>query len=104
MAFRRRFPGDSFFLLIGMDNLSEFKRWREPERILSLATVVVMTRPGFKPGEAMFLSHPRVRLVEVPAIGIASNVLRERVRNGKSIRYLVQDGVERYIDDHRLYA
>jgi len=104
LEFSRQMPGNSFSLLIGMDNVSEFRGWREPEKILSLATVVVMTRPGFKPRGDTFLGHPRVRVVEVPAIGVASTLLRERVRKGKSIRYLVPDGVERYIADNRLYV
>jgi len=102
--FKQRMQGDSFFLLIGMDNLAEFRTWREPDKILSLATVVVMTRPGLRPGADEFLGDPRVRLVEVPAIGVASTFLRQRVREGKSIRYLVPAEVEEYIVHHRLYV
>lgn len=101
--FKRQMRGDAFYLLIGMDNLADFRTWREPEKILSLATVVVMTRPGVRPGADDFLGDPRVRLVEVPAIGIASTLLRQRVREGKSIRYFVPSDVEKYIVRHGLY-
>lgn len=96
-------PGTHLTVLIGMDNLVDFGSWRDPEGILDLARVAVMTRPGYKAtGEgASFLRH--MTLCEVPHIGIAARDIRERVAAGKSIRYLVPAQVEAFIHEQGLY-
>jgi len=86
-----------------MDNLLDFESWKEPEAILTEATVIVMTRPGFTPGREEQSLLNRVRVCEVPYIGIAGKDIRRRVAEGKSIRYLVPDAVEQYIREHGLY-
>jgi nicotinate-nucleotide adenylyltransferase len=100
---QRERPDARLFLLIGMDNLPEFPTWRSPERILELATVVVMTRPGFAANDVPPDLKGRVRMCPVPTIGIASSDIRARVKEGKSIRYLVADSVRDYIHHHNLY-
>lgn len=94
---------DSFHLLIGADNLMEFHTWREPDRILELATVVAMTRPGFSLSKFDDRFRNRIVTCEVPEIAIESRTIRARVGDGKSIRYLVPVAVETYIVQHKLY-
>lgn len=105
-AIHRERPADELFFLIGADNVIDLPTWRHPERIAQLATIVVVNRPGmgsvaelpeFGPG-----AHP-LRSVTIPAIGIASQDLRSRRAEGRSIRYLVPRGVEAYIDAQGLY-
>jgi nicotinate-nucleotide adenylyltransferase len=93
-------PDADLFLLIGEDNWGEFSTWREPERILTMAKVVVMTRPG---ASQMETSGREAVHIAVPAIDISSTQIREMVRGGRSIRYLVPEAVEEYIRAHRLY-
>jgi nicotinate-nucleotide adenylyltransferase len=108
-AVRRERPDDDLFFLIGADSLADLPRWREPEAIARLATVVVVNRPGidlapnagplpdFGPGALP------LQAVTIPPIGIASHDLRRRLAEGRSVRYLVPRGVEAYIDAHKLY-
>jgi nicotinate-nucleotide adenylyltransferase len=103
-ALVRTSPANSFHVLIGIDNLLEFDTWRTPERILELATVVVMTRPGFERHSVPERLQRNVTFCEVPEIGISSSDVRRRVKEGKSIRYLVPKVVESYILDRKLYA
>jgi nicotinate-nucleotide adenylyltransferase len=97
------FPQYGLVLLIGADNLNEFHLWRAPERILELADVVALTRPGFSAGEADPGLAKHIAVCQVPAIGIEARQIRRRVREGQSIRYLVPAAVESYILRHRLY-
>jgi len=96
-------PEDELFVMIGMDNYVEFHTWKSPDKILELATVVVMKRPGVDVGAIPRDAGPKVIMCTVPEIEIASRHIRRRVAEGKSIRYLVPSTVERYIHHHKLY-
>jgi len=95
---------DHLFLLIGMDNLLEFHTWKSPHEILDVATVVVMTRPGFTTTENPLLKNEVLKICIVPEIAISSREIRKRIKEGKSIHYLVPDTVREYIRKHQLYT
>ncbi len=102
-------PGDDLFFLIGADSLVDLPAWRNPGRIGALASLVVANRPGVEPpdrealGAALGAGARPILHVTIPPIGIASNDLRRRRREGLSIRYQVPRGVEAYIDANGLY-
>lgn len=97
-------PGDDLFFLIGADSLVDLPTWRSPERILELASLIVANRPGFEPAWFEPPRHARpIRSVTIPPIGIASNDIRRRRLEGRSIRYQVPRAVEAYMDAHGLY-
>ncbi len=96
---RQREPHERFLLLLGSDAAAELHSWREPEAIQELAEIAVFTRPGSKLPEGQHLG----RIVEVPALDISATVVRQRVRQGLSIRYWVPDAVADYIAAHGLY-
>jgi nicotinate-nucleotide adenylyltransferase len=108
----RRHPEHVFMLLVGGDALIDLPTWREPRRILELAGLVVMDRPGSPSVRADELRQ-RLALpaefplslihVEAPAIDIASRYLRRRIAAGHSVRYLVPRAVEAYIQEKKLY-
>jgi len=81
--------------------------WREPEEILRLSHVIAATRPGYdisaleKGGSR---DHPSITVMRIPALAISSTDIRERVSQGRPIRYLVPDEVKAYIETNGLYA
>jgi len=94
---------DQIELIIGFDNLIVFDKWHRPDDILQLATVVVMKREiDYIPAK-----HNKyfdsVILLETTLIDISSTEIRERVKNGSSIDYLVPSKVKEYISAHGLY-
>jgi nicotinate-nucleotide adenylyltransferase len=107
-SIRRENPGDDLFFLIGADSLAELPSWREPVRIAQFATIVVVNRPGIDEVDSASLpgfgpgSHPLLS-VAIPPIGIASTDIRQRLAEGRSIRYQVPRGVEAYIEAQGLY-
>jgi nicotinate-nucleotide adenylyltransferase len=97
------FPQSRLVMLIGADNLNEFHLWRQPDRIMEMAEVVALTRPGFSADEVDPELGRRINICQVPAIGIEARQIRRRIREGLSIRYLVPAAVESYIIANQLY-
>lgn len=97
------------FLIVGGDIAAGLTEWREPERVLSLATLAIAKRRGTSRADVdnalrMLRGGDRAQFFRMPRIAISSTMLRERVRAGESIRYYTPDPVINYIDSHHLYA
>jgi nicotinate-nucleotide adenylyltransferase len=104
-----RAPEHELFLIVGGDIAAGLPSWREPERVLSLATLAVAKRRGTSRAAVdealrMLRGGDHARFFRMPRIAISSTMLRDRVRSGESIRYYVPDPVISYIEEHRLYA
>ena len=95
-------PAD-YVLFIGMDNLAQFHEWRAYEEILDTVHVVAMARPSQDATKIDSALRGRVTIMPIPLLDISSTDIRERIRAGKSVRYLVPDAVRAYIDEHGLY-
>ena len=94
------------FFVTGTDAMLEILEWKDPEEVLELAHFIAATRPGydltrFEAGTA--IKHPNVSVMNIPALAISSTDIRQRVREGRPIRYLVPEGVESYIAKAGLY-
>jgi nicotinate-nucleotide adenylyltransferase len=107
-AVHRERPGDDLFFLIGADSLIDLPTWRDPAGIALLATIVVVNRPGMGEVDPSILPSfgpgtKDLQFVTIPSIGIASQVLRQRLAERRTIRYMVPRGVEAYIEAQQLY-
>ena len=100
-ALRRRLPQGQLFLIMGADSLDEFHTWRDPDAIAAETMLAVARRPGA--GGRNSLPNGNVVWLDNPGLDLSSSAIRERVRGGRSLRYLVADSVVRYIARHRLY-
>lgn len=93
----------SMHLLIGADNLLIFSSWYRVEEIKKIAKIAVMARPTFDLATAPTEHLQNIEIVHIPLLEISSTAIRERVAQGKSIRYLVPDTVHQYIEEQHLY-
>ncbi len=94
---------DDLHLIVGSDSLRDMGKWCKPDVIFENTTIISMTRPGS--GE---LPAPpagaAIMILETGANTISSSGIRRRIMEGRMIRYLVPEQVERYIRDKGLYS
>jgi nicotinate-nucleotide adenylyltransferase len=99
---------DDLTLLVGADQFAGFLRWREPDRLLELATLAVANRPGYPDEKSQrvlaVLGRPeRVSFFQIPAHSVSSQEIRARAHDGLPIDDLVPRPVAAEIDRLGLY-
>ena len=99
--------GAEIHFISGADAILDLLGWKDVDDLLALCYFIAATRPGYELSEQLQQlqeKYPnRVFRVEVPALAISSTDIRQRVRRGKSIKYLLPESVEYYIYKHNLY-
>lgn len=100
-------PGAQVYFLVGMDAAFELPTWHHPEELLAEAIVVAAPRPGCDQAalvEALGETQAsRIKVLPMPLFGHSSTEIRKRVREGRSVRYLLPPPVEAYIRKQGLY-
>jgi len=112
-AYRRQLGADvPLYWLIGGDTLPELHSWYQIAELVDLCRIVTAVRPGFETPDFSTLfgclslaqvQRLREGILDTPRIDISATQIRARVREGRSIRYMVPESVIEYIDRERLY-
>lgn len=89
-------PAD-FCFIVGIDNLYEIQFWKNPHNIIEECRLVAAKRPCDGEGAIPEWLKNHVEIVDVPLIGVSSSDIRQRLQDGRSIRYLVPEAVYDYI-------
>ncbi|MFL6555593.1 MAG: nicotinate-nucleotide adenylyltransferase [Bacillus sp. (in: firmicutes)] len=93
-----QYPDHQFFFIIGADMIEYLPKWHKIDELIKLVQFVGVERPEY----STKTDYP-VRYVDVPAIDVSSSMIRDRVKNGKTVRYLLPDPVIKYIEEKHLY-
>lgn len=104
-ALTGRYPDRSFHWIVGTDMMNDLPHWRHIEELAEKVVFVCLGRPGEQSEANSLPAYLKERLVmaAMPPIGISSTEIRERRRQGLSIRYQVPDSVREYIGRLGLY-
>jgi nicotinate-nucleotide adenylyltransferase len=106
--YQQEFPDAEIFFITGADAILEILTWHRADEAIRLCTFVAATRPGYdlaKMERALPASYlPHIRRITVPGVDFSSTDIRERVRRGQPIKYLVPEAVDAYIAKYDLYA
>lgn len=103
-----KYPYDDLFFIIGEDSLVNFKDWYMPEKILKMCSILVFPRVSHN-GLADTIKKVKLHFegnimaVHSPIMEISSTDIRKRFKEGRTIKYLVPEGVIEYIKDNHLY-
>ncbi|MCF7916144.1 MAG: nicotinate-nucleotide adenylyltransferase [Candidatus Omnitrophica bacterium] len=95
---KNKYPKDKFYLIIGSDLAKNFKSWRNPEKIKKMVTVIVAKRRG-----SSFRSSKEFKQVDITQIELSSSQIRARIKKEKTIKYLVPEAIENYINKNNIY-
>jgi nicotinate-nucleotide adenylyltransferase len=94
--------------VMGADAAVGLESWREPERVVELASLAVARREGVADAEVATVMRSlgcedRVTMLEMPQFGVSSSAVRERAKQGRPLRYLVPQPVADYIEAEGIY-
>jgi nicotinate-nucleotide adenylyltransferase len=94
--------------VMGADAAVGLGTWREPERVVALASLAVARRDGISEEEVAAVTRElgceeRLTMLDMPRFGISSSAVRKRASEGRPLRYLVPTPVAEYIDEEGVY-
>lgn len=103
-------PDHEFYFIIGADSLFSLEKWKNPQRLLKICTVLAAKRDSKTSCEMAekiaYLQkkyNARIELLEMPVIDIASHDIRRLIKEGRSISGMVPEAVEQYIAQQKLF-
>ncbi|MCG8340400.1 MAG: nicotinate-nucleotide adenylyltransferase [Cytophagales bacterium] len=98
-----QYPRYSFIIIIGEDNLATFDQWKDHKKLLENYSLIVY--PRFQSKEKKVnITHPHIKLIDAPLLGISASSIRKAIQERHSIKYLVPEEVEKYINRKKLYS
>ncbi|HSF46069.1 MAG TPA: nicotinate (nicotinamide) nucleotide adenylyltransferase [Chitinophagaceae bacterium] len=95
-----KYPEHQFAIIMGSDSLQNLNKWKNAEVIMNRYPLYVYTRPGFDIRNDLPVNKT---VLKAPLLEISSTHIRELIKNGKSIRYLVPDAVKEEIESNHYY-
>ena len=103
-------PNDELYLIMGADSIFEIETWRNPTRIFELAGVIAAARDdvdalllGQKCEELTLKYGARIEVMDFPRVEISSTDIRNRIKEGLSVKYMLPDAIYEYIERNNLY-
>lgn len=108
---KEKYPKHEFDLIMGEDNLRTFHKWKNHENILLNHRLLVYPRLLTLQEEAgakkikdnALANHQNVKMIDAPVMKISASFIREAIKAGKDVRYLLSEPVWNYVDEMHFY-
>lgn len=98
---KEKYPNRQFVLIMGGDNLATLHKWKNYELLLRDHEIFVYQRPSHDLGDLQ--QHPSIKIVEAPLMQISASYIRNCLKAGQSVQYLVPDAVYQYLEEVAIY-
>ncbi|HHI03604.1 MAG TPA: nicotinate (nicotinamide) nucleotide adenylyltransferase [candidate division Zixibacteria bacterium] len=98
-----KYPETGWYLILGADNIVLFDSWHKPEEIVKHVKVIVGGRPGFNKEFEKSVWYDKIARFDMPQTDISSTAIRKLLKAGKSVKSLLPESVNRYIQERGLY-
>lgn len=101
---KEKFPTTNFCLIMGEDNLQNFHKWKNYEKLLENHQIIVYPRVfNEKKDEETYLQHENIHLINAPIIELSATEIRRMIKEGKNVRPMLPPEVFEYIDGSSFY-
>ena len=108
--FHEKYPDDILYFIMGADSLFELKNWVRPELIIQNAVILAAVREKMD-SESVDRQIEELRKsfggeihrLDTPNFDVSSKLIRKRVKDGQTIKYMTPEAVEDYIKENKLY-
>ncbi len=100
---KQEYPDDTIFFLTGADAYAEIATWHRAEELVETVAMVALARPGYTLDELTTPYRERVIYLQTRLCDVSSTEIRLRRTRRESVRYLVPEAVEIYLDRTDLY-
>jgi len=106
----KKYPEKRLHLIVGADCIHSLHTWKDARLLVQLCSFIAVVRPGYELKQGIICNSwlptdfwNKLKIVNIPGVDISSSMIRERIKQGKTVKYLLPDAVEKYIMRHRLY-
>jgi nicotinate-nucleotide adenylyltransferase len=107
---KEEYPNSEIYYIVGADSLRDMKEWKNPKGFLKLLKIAACRRVVNNntnldkwAKELIESFNADITVVNLPLIELSSTEIRERIKSGKSVKYMLPDKVIEYINENRLY-
>lgn len=98
---KMKLPDVEFYFIIGGDMIEQLHTWERIDELFEYVTFVGLQRPGYSQSSKY---AEKLQLLTIPQVDISSSDIRERLKEGRSIRYFVPEQVRQFIEERQLYG
>ncbi len=91
-----------FYIIIGTDQAEKFEEWKEYEELLKICNFIILTRGKYDEEKIKNIFGEKANMLKLE-LGVSSSEIRKRVKEGKTIKYMVPESVEKFIRREKLY-
>lgn len=99
LELKKKYKNSEIFHIIGEDSADYLHKWKNYEELIKISKFLVFEREGYK----YVSDYENITVMDNPKISLSATLIRERIKNGLSIKYMVSDKVETYIKTNNLY-
>lgn len=97
---KEKYPQHQFSIIMGSDGFQNLPKWKNADLLMKEYPFIIYKRPGFDVTETW---NAKVQILDAPLLDISATLIRNNIREGKSIRYLVPDKVKEEIERNNYY-
>jgi nicotinate-nucleotide adenylyltransferase len=97
---REKYPAYKFTIIMGSDSFQNFPKWKNVAVMATSYPIIIYERPGFKIENVL---NATIQVMQAPLLEISATHIREQIKKGKSIKYLVPESIEEEVTNNIFY-
>lgn len=98
---REKYPKREFVLIMGSDNIETIHKWKNYERLLEDYSIYIYLRPGYE--NRPYQDNQQIKYFDAPQMMLSASLIRQYLKEKKSVRYMIPEPALEYLESGRLY-